>query len=71
MLCRQPEKFSAKAAERDGFKGKQFKTQPAKTGRTPDTYFEKKHPWVSEVGTDSGQHPQSLIKCFIKRSQHH
>ncbi|KAL3141719.1 hypothetical protein ABBQ32_004402 [Trebouxia sp. C0010 RCD-2024] len=44
----QPEKFSAKAPDRDGFKGKQFKTSPPKLGRTPDTYFEKKHPWVSE-----------------------
>lgn len=47
--CSQPEKFSAKAPDRDGFKGKQFKTSPPKLGRTPDTYFEKKHPWVSEV----------------------
>lgn len=52
-LSRAPEKFSAKAAERDGFKGKQFKTSPAKIGRTPDTYFEKKHPWVSEVSSCS------------------
>ena len=47
--CRKPEEYSRRPPERDSYKGKQMYTRPAKEGRTPDTYFEKKHLWVSEV----------------------
>ncbi|KAK9824217.1 hypothetical protein WJX72_008614 [[Myrmecia] bisecta] len=44
----KPEPFVHKLPERDGFKGKQMVTVTTKTGRTPDTFFEKKHLYVSE-----------------------
>ncbi|KAK9838430.1 hypothetical protein WJX84_002028 [Apatococcus fuscideae] len=43
-----PEPFVWKQVDRDGYKGKQLQTNPPKTGRLPNTYFEKKHLWVSE-----------------------
>lgn len=44
----KPEEYSRRPPERDSYKGKQMYTRPAKQGRTPDTYFDKKHLWVSE-----------------------
>ena len=38
-------------AQRAAFKGKQFTTRPALLGRTPNTYFEKQHVYVSEART--------------------
>ena len=38
-------------AQRAAFKGKQFATRPALLGRTPNTYFEKQHVYVSEART--------------------
>lgn len=46
---RNPEPFVWKQVERDGYKGKQLQTNPPRRGRLPNTYFEKKHLWVSEV----------------------
>ena len=36
--------------QRAAFKGKQFTTRPALQGRSPNTYFEKQHVYVSKVG---------------------
>lgn len=36
---------------RSNYTGKQFVTIRSKEGKTPDTYFEKKHNWISEVST--------------------
>jgi hypothetical protein len=44
----KPEDFTRRPGNRDSYKGKQMYTQPAHSGRTPDTYFEKKHLWVAE-----------------------
>ena len=38
-------------AQRAAFKGKQFATRPALLGRTPNTYFETQHVYVSEART--------------------
>ena len=35
--------------ERAAYKGKQMQTRPALLGRTPATFFEKQHLYVSEV----------------------
>ena len=68
-LHRAPEKFSSKTQDRDGFKGKQFKTSPPKTGRTPDTYFEKKHPWVSEVRAYANCFTAAwAVECSLQQS---
>ena len=49
-VCRKPLPYTAKAQDRDNFKGKQFKVCPMATGKLPGTFYEKQHPWVSKVG---------------------
>ncbi len=48
-MRRDPLPYTAETAEDDHPKGKQIYTQPSKLGRTPDTYFEKKHLYIAEV----------------------
>jgi hypothetical protein len=48
-MCRDPLLYKFVAKEQDETKAKPIYTQPAKIGRTPDTYFEKHHIFVSQV----------------------
>lgn len=44
----KPEEYVKKGLERSNFLGKQFVSVPAKEGKTPDTFFEKKHLWIGD-----------------------
>lgn len=48
-MCRDPLLYKLVEKEQDETKAKPIYTQPAKLGRTPDTYFEKHHIFVSQV----------------------
>ena len=46
---RSPFPFGVKPADRDNFKGKQFKSNPPPEGKMPKDFYEKVHPWVAKV----------------------
>ena len=41
----------ASVGDRSCYQSKQFQTNPAKIGNTPDVFFEKKHTWISDGDT--------------------
>ena len=41
--------YGQKEKDRSCYGGKQMQTNPAKDGRLPDTYFDKKYTWISDV----------------------
>lgn len=44
----KPLMYGQKEKDRSCYGGKQMQTNPAKDGRLPDTYFDKKYTWISD-----------------------
>lgn len=74
----KPEPYKTDAKDRSAFGGKHFMTNPPKEGRTIDTYFEKKHPWISDGDKyatkvfykDSGERKKGFLTSdFAKRDE--
>lgn len=52
--CRKPCPYLPPGKEsRDAFKGKQLIVQTPKPGKLPSTFFEKEHPYIGKVRTNS------------------
>eukprot|EP00959_Pyramimonas_sp_CCMP1952_P022035 463224-Pyramimonas_sp.AAC.1 len=60
---RKPLMYGQKEKDRSCYGGKQMMTNPAKDGRLPDTYFDKKYSWISYVCSITSSFAKSFQMC--------